>query len=112
MGKINSKKKGAIGELELSKYLHGFGYEARRGRQYSGSPDSPDVVSDFPCHIECKRVENLNLAKAYEQSVSDASDKPPCVIHRKNRTPWMITLSLEHFIDLTKPTQRKETNDR
>lgn len=100
MAKINSKKKGDRGELELSHYLAALGYEARRGRQYSGSPDSPDVVSDFPCHIECKRVEALNLAKAYKQAVGDASDKPPCVIHRKNHTPWMITLSLDDFIKL------------
>jgi len=102
MAKINSRQKGAAGERELSKYLEKFGYVARRGRQYSGSPDSPDVVSDFPCHIECKRVEALNLSKAYEQAVADASDKPPCVIHRKNRTPWMITLSLDDFIRLVR----------
>lgn len=102
---INSRRKGAKGELELSKYLMKLfpTTEARRGQQFSGGTDSPDVVTSIPnIHIECKRVESLNLGKSYEQAVRDAGDKIPTVIHRKNRQPWMITLKLDDLEKLSK----------
>mgnify|MGYP007029125919 FL=1 len=61
MGKINSRSKGARYERELSKYLSENGFPARRGQQFAGGSDSPDVVSDeFPFHIEAKHVPALN----------------------------------------------------
>ncbi len=102
---INSRAKGARFERQVAEYLRGHGYEARRGQQYSGSPDSPDVVSNFPLHIEAKAVEKLNLEKAYEQAVKDGGEKPPCVIHKKNRKPLMITLQLDDFIKLIRTTK-------
>ena len=98
---INSRNKGARFERQVAEYLRTKGYSARRGQQFSGSPDSPDVVSNFPLHIEAKAVEKLNLDKAYAQAESDGGNKPPCVIHKKNRKPIMITMKLDDFIRLT-----------
>lgn len=102
--KINSRAKGARGERELATVISAtFGVDARRGQQFSGSPDSPDVVTGFKkIHIECKRVENLNLTKAYKQATKDAGDKIPVVIHRKNNEPWMISYKLEDALALAK----------
>ena len=101
MGKINSRSKGARYERELSKYLSENGFPARRGQQFAGGSDSPDVVSDeFPFHIEAKHVQALNLYAAMTQSIRDAGDKPPCVIHRKNNTESMFTCRLEDLIKL------------
>jgi hypothetical protein len=100
--KINSKRKGAEGERELSKRLREYGYDTRRGQQYSGI-EGEDVVGLYGIHIECKRVEQLNLDKAYEQSCRDAKDgKVPVVMHRKNCKDWNVTLSLSDFIKLYK----------
>ena len=41
---INSRQKGAKGERELSKVLHGYGYNCRRGQQYCGANGDADVV--------------------------------------------------------------------
>lgn len=102
MGKM-SKNKGARGEREVAEVLSRYGFDSRRGQQFSGSPDSPDVISPkFPLHIEVKRVERLNLAQAFEQSAEDAGDKPPCVIHRKSREDWKITLNLKDLLCLLK----------
>ena len=68
---INSRDKGARFERQVAEYLREKGYTARRGQQFSGSPDSPDVVSNFPFHIEAKAVEKLNLDKAFQQAVDD-----------------------------------------
>lgn len=101
---INSRAKGKKGELELSKILREFGYEARRSVQYCGANGDADVVGIPGIHIECKRVERLNLDEAMAQSERDAKKDggTPVVIHRKNRKPWRVTMNLEDFIALLK----------
>lgn len=58
---MNSRNKGAAGERELAKVLKGYGYDCRRGQQYCGANGDEDVVGLPGLHIECKRVERLNL---------------------------------------------------
>ena len=100
---INSREKGKRAELEIAHYLQEHGYDARRGQQFSGANGDPDVVGLPGVHIEVKHVEKLNLDKAMEQSVRDAKDgEVPVVIHRKNRQPWRVTMSLDDFIELYK----------
>ena len=99
----NGRAKGAAGERELAAVLRDWGYTARRGQQYSGANGDADVVSSIPgLHIECKRVERLNITKAYEQAIRDAAIHGlgvfPVVMHRCNRTPWLVTLSLDDFL--------------
>jgi|CXWL01.1.fsa_nt_gi hypothetical protein len=102
--KINSRQKGAAGERELAIYLRERGYAgARRGQQFKGGTDSPDVVvpglDDF--HIECKRVEAGNPDKWLAQAIRDArSDQVPVVMHRKSRGDWMVILRLDDFLNL------------
>jgi Holliday junction resolvase len=91
---MNSRAKGKRGELEWAKFLTGLGLPARRGAQFSGSPDSPDVVGGIPgTHPEVKRVENLNVYDAMEQAVADSGGKRvPYVAHRKNNKEWLVTI--------------------
>lgn len=98
---MNSRQKGAAGERELANVLKEYGYDTRRGQQYSGINGDADVVGIPGLHIECKRVEKLNLDAALEQSKRDAREgEMPVVIHRKNRQEWKVTLSLKDFIEL------------
>lgn len=101
---INSKRKGSAGERELASVLREHGYaNAKRGQQYCGYNGDADIVDAIPgIHIECKRVERLNLEAAFDQSVRDAkAGEIPVVMHRRNRRPWMITIRLEDFFRLT-----------
>lgn len=103
MTRINSKQKGKKGELELAHYLTDRGFEARRGQQYSGTPDSPDIICESlsKYHIECKRVEKLNIDNAMHQAIEDSGkDQIPVVMHRKNREDWKVTMLLDDFLDL------------
>lgn len=103
MGKINSRAKGAAGERELANILKEYGYECRRGQQYCGANGDADVVGLPNIHIECKRVEKLNIDDALDQSTRDAKgNEIPIVVHRKNKKKWKVTLSLENFINLYK----------
>ena len=65
---MNSNQKGKKGERELAAILKSYGYEdSRRGQQYCGSNGDADVVGLPGIHIECKRVEKLNIYDAVEQ---------------------------------------------
>lgn len=97
---MNSKQKGKRGELELAKVLRDYGFEARRGQQYKGGADSPDVIGLDGIHIEVKRVERLNLSDAMAQSIRDAGDDVPIVAHRKNREEWLVTMRLIDWMEL------------
>ena len=100
---VNSRAKGKRAELELSHVLQEYGYNARRGQQFSGANGDADVVGLDGIHLEVKHVEKLNLRDAMAQSEHDARDgEIPVVVHRKNRKPWLVTMNLSDFIALYK----------
>ena len=99
----NSRQKGARGERELAAVLREHGYDCRRGQQYCGANGDADVVGLPGIHIECKRVESLNIHKAIEQAKRDARENElPAVFHRKNGKPWLVTMTLEDWMKIFK----------
>ena len=111
MGKM-SREKGKRGERELVNVLNKMGVPARRGVQYHGGPESPDVVGMDFVHIEVKRVERLNIYDAYDQSVYDSADyETPVVAHRKNGKPWLVILGLADFVEMYKAWDRESWRD-
>ena len=96
------QRKGADGEKELTSILRRAGYPVSWGgnKTYGAVPD----VSGLPgIHIECKRVEQLNVGKAIEQATKDADrfqDGAPAVFHRKNKSPWLVTMRLSDWLPL------------
>jgi Holliday junction resolvase len=95
---IYSRNKGKVGERELAHELSRvLGVSARRGVQFQGSPDSPDVVTEIQdIHIECKRTERFRLYDALEQAIADSgATKIPIVLHRQNKKPWVAIVRLD-----------------
>jgi Holliday junction resolvase len=94
-----SRQKGKRGEREAAAELAVvFGCEARRGVQYQGGPDSPDVVLEgVAVHVEVKRTETLSLYTATDQARDDAGGKIPLVLHRRNGKAWVAIVELEHL---------------
>lgn len=98
---MNSRQKGKKGELELSKALSQYGYKCRRGQQYCGANGDADVVGLPGIHIECKRVERLNIYDAVDQSKRDKREEElPAVMHRKNNAEWLVTMPLNEWMKL------------
>lgn len=99
---MNSREKGKRGERQWRDELRANGYVARRGQQFSGSPESPDVVCDgLPwIHFEVKAVERLNIENAMEQARKDGRGKVPVVAHRRNFCKWLVTMDAETFFRL------------
>lgn len=103
---LNSREKGKRGERELAKKLREYGYNCRRGQQYSGI-EGEDVVGLPGIHIECKRVERLNIYDAMDQAKRDSLKDGlplgynlPAVFHRKNNCGWLVTMELDDWIQL------------
>jgi hypothetical protein len=103
---MNSREKGKRGERQWRDELRAQGYAARRGQQFSGSPESPDVVSDdLPwIHFEVKAVERLNIEDAMEQARRDCGGKVPVVAHRRNCRAWLVTMTADVFFKFLRGT--------
>lgn len=96
-----SKAKGGRGERELANKLKDYGYETRRGVQYCGRNGAADVIGLPGIHIECKRVERLNMYDAIDQAKRDCPDgKLPVVMSRKNNSEWLATMPLNIWMEL------------
>lgn len=98
----SSQRKGADGERELAAVLREYGYDMERGGSLSFG-EVPDLVGLPGVHIECKRVERLNVPAAMQQAVNDSQrfkDGMPALFHRRNRQPWLVTIRLEDFMQL------------
>ena len=99
----NIRRKGANYEREIARYLRDHGYDARRGQQFRGGADSPDVIGLKGFHIEAKRTERLNLYDALRQSIRDsAPDETPIVVHRRNNEPNVVIMLLDDFMEVIK----------
>jgi hypothetical protein len=139
---MNAREKGKRGERQWRDELRANGYAARRGQQFSGSPDSPDVVCDaLPwAHFEVKAVERLNIEDAMEQARRDCgarnaecgtedhltpalspqggegearrSGKVPIVAHRRNHRRWLVTMDADTFFQFLQGTLPPEPTNQ
>ena len=104
------QRKGATGERELCGILREYGYDTQRGGSLTYGT-VPDIVGLPNIHIECKRAERLDLLAAIRQAETDAArfhDGLPAVFHRKNRSKWIVSMSLETFMQLYQKGENKE----
>lgn len=106
---MNSCQKGKRGERAWRDELREAGYsQARRGQQFSGGKDSPDVIcADLPfAHWEVKCVERLNIEEAMAQARTDATtEKLPFVAHKRNNKGWLVTMDASTFFRLLREGQ-------
>ena len=108
---MNSREKGKRGERMFANLLRSHGYDAKRGVQYQGSPDSPDVIGLPRVHIEVKFTDKLKLYSAMEQSKRDAgADEMPIVAHKRSRDEWLVTMRFEDWIKLYKSYERNDAH--
>lgn len=102
-----SKEKGKTGEREAAQELNKYfpGIQAKRGVQYQGGVDSPDIVHSGPksIHIEVKRTERFRIYTALDQATQDAGKgRIPIVLHRQNKREWLVIVRLSDLPTLAK----------
>lgn len=96
----SQRNKGAAGERELAKVLNRYGFDVHRGHVFY---HEPDLIGIPGIHIECKRVEKLDIKKAMAQAIEEAAKKDggkPCVFHRVNRGEWKVTMRVGDYIEI------------
>ena len=100
MGKVNSRQKGKRGEREFARFLRDNGFEARRGVQYQGGPESPDVVCETLAHIHFEvkfgyagmDIGTKLLHEALAQAIQEMPDRSlPVVAWKPPRKGWRLT---------------------
>lgn len=101
MGKL-SREKGKRGEREVVALMKRFGFGARRGQQFKGTKDSPDVVHDMDgFYVEVKLKQQLNLYDALDKADAERPvESQSIVFHRKSHKPWLATMGAEDFMKL------------
>lgn len=104
---MNSRAKGARGELEVAHLFQNAGYKAERGCQHDGRSGHADVEGVPYIWIEVKRDQDLKVINAIQQAERDSNarrlrtgeDLLPMVIHRKNgERTWHITMRTIDFL--------------
>lgn len=100
---LSQREKGKRGERELASLLRSEGYDkAHRTSQYCGQTgEAADCVGLPGIHIECKRVEKLNVPDAMNKAATEAKqpDKP-ALFHRRDRQPWLVTMLFSDWIEI------------
>ena len=56
----------------------------------------------FPCSIECKNQEKLNIWEALSQAEENSGVSTPVLIFKRNRSKTYAVLPIEEFINLIK----------
>ena len=79
--------------------------QSRRGQQFSGNEDSPDVIcEDLPhLHFEVKYTQRLELEKAIAQAADDCGNKLPIVASYRtggSLKQWVVSMPASVFFNL------------
>lgn len=98
----SSRAKGGAGEREVVRLLkeHGWTDAKRTSDGYSQSDRGDIANGPKSVHWEIKRQERLNVPGALTQTVSDAGECLPVLVHRPSRHQWMATLPLTDLLAL------------
>ena len=102
---MNQRQKGARGERMWRDELREAGFTARRGQQFCGGSDSPDVVCEElkNLHMEVKFVEREAVRAWMAQAQRDAKDPEKAIVaHKTSRHPWLVTMPAELFFGLVR----------
>jgi len=106
---MNSRNKGKRGERMWAEMLRQNGWtEARRGQQFAGGTDSPDVVAGpANTHAEVKFREQHDPWGSMDQAEKDAAmNTIPYVAMKKNNKRWLVVLRAEDFLKLMQEEAR------
>ena len=97
----SQRRKGAVAERELAVIIEDiFGTPASRSAR-NGVYAAEDIAHEVAgLHIECKRVERLNVPQAMDRAALDSKGKVATLWHRRNRSPWLVTVHAAELVML------------
>ena len=98
---IATRRKGATFERTVAERLRELWPEAKRGFQFRGGDEAPDVQGT-PFFVECKHRARVYVAKAMAEAVADSDGRPPVVIWKENHGVELVTMRLDDWLALVK----------
>lgn len=106
-----SRNKGKRGERMAADIFRKRGFKAKRGVQYRGGLNSPDInveETDAFINHEVKNMVRVDVYKALEQSHVDAGpDRVGVVVYKCSRKPWLVAMSLFDYINILQELTNK-----
>ena len=102
---VNSRRKGAVAERQVANILQDAGLVARRGQQFRGGPDSPDVICEsLPgLHLEVKSRQQHNIWQWMTQAATDmGKGETPIVWVTRPREPWLVVMRADDWVQWAK----------
>lgn len=100
----SQQRKGRNGEIEICRIFQAHGIDAQPGDPVSFG-NCPDITGVNGIHCEVKRCEQMRLTEWLEQATRDSErfhDGAPTIFHRRNRSPWLVTMRLEDWMTIYK----------
>lgn len=106
--RINSKRKGKRGELEVAAIFKDYGLDAHRTAQVDGTLSADVVVEEHPeLHVEVKLNKRIAAMRFMDQAQGDAAADArggtparAVVFMREDLGGWMVMLPAEDYMDL------------
>ena len=108
MGRMQ-REKGKRGEREVVALMRAYGFEARRGQQYRGGGDSPDIIHNIRgVYIEVKFREQLSLYPVLEETERgrELSCARSVVFYRRKTKPWVVVMYAEDYLELMQEVEK------
>jgi hypothetical protein len=97
--------KGKVNERKWASICTNEGYPARRGQQFRGGEDSPDVICEsLPIfHFEVKAGKRPHLWNAVDQALRDRKTGQLAIaaLHR-DFCPWMVGMLGDDFFRMVR----------
>jgi hypothetical protein len=100
---IATRQKGANYERYVAHRLAEVWPDAKRGYQFRGGDEQPDVTGT-PYHIEAKHRQRVFIQRAMQQAVADSDGRPPVVVSRDNHGGDLVTMRLDDWLALNADT--------
>ena len=95
-----SRRKGYAFERWVANKLSALWAEAKRGIGQTRQGSECCDVENTPYWVECKRHKRVSVSAAWRQATAATDGRPILVVHRSDREPELVTLSLEEFMKL------------
>lgn len=103
-----ARDRGKRGELEVAEILRPIFPEVRTRRAGGESAEDTrgsDLVGAEPYVIQVKRRERLNVVEAWNEAAQNAKGAVPLLVFRRDRGPWLVTMSLAEWMELERARQ-------
>jgi len=109
---FKSKRKGSRGERMLASILSEAGFPARRGQQFKGGSESPDIICPTLArwHWESKFAEQLRFRDWLAQAEGDCGGKPWVIAWKRKFGPWLAVMKLDDLLDLIRDRLPPQNN--